>query len=117
MCTGTPFSVRPSTTVSIDETTSPPIPYPASTARCPSAVPPPCDPIAGTMNGDAPASRSPSTIAVTTSRSGDTPRLPTATATRAPRRMGSRASPDRMAPRRSATSSAGKFCRTRTRRG
>ena len=88
-CTGVPSARRPSTTVSIVASTGHPIdsavtPSPASISRCPSAVAPPCDPIAGTTKGSAPTSFSQSTAARTTVVRSRIPRLPTVTAILAP---------------------------------
>jgi hypothetical protein len=84
-----PSSSLPTTTVSIVASTGQPTdsgvtPSPASISRWPSAVAPPCDPIAGTTNGSAPASRSQSTAAFTTGTRSRIPRLPAVTAILAP---------------------------------
>ena len=60
------------------------MPYEARTSSCPAAVAPPWLPIAGTMNTEAPAWRTRSTAAVTTSSMRSMPRLPAARQTRIP---------------------------------
>ena len=60
------------------------MPYPSTTACCPSAVPPPCEPIAGTINGTAPSDLRCATAARMISAMLAIPRLPTVTATLSP---------------------------------
>ena len=87
--TGRPFAQSPRCTVSTVVTTGTPrrssvTPYPASTSRCPSSVPPPWLPIAETMKGFAPSSMRQRTVVSTMRYRFWIPRLPTPTATRIP---------------------------------
>ena len=90
-------AVVPSSTTSISLSIGAPTlrsftPRCASIARCPSPVPPPCEPIAAIKNGVAPASRTASHAPRRIRSMRATPRLPAVIATRAPARRPARAS-------------------------
>ena len=123
-CAIGPSGTRPSSTVSMVAsigmpTASSVTPRLASISSWPSAVAPPCDPMAGTTNGSAPSSRSHAPASRTTSGLSWMPRLPAVSATRIPAvtrpRNGSRAS--RVAAATSRTWGASNFCRTGSSRG
>ena len=93
------------------------MPYDSTTRRCPSAVPPPWLPIAGTMNGRAPSPLRCSTIARVIAAMSAMPRLPAVTATVWPgwtlRPSSSRASCRPTSPGTSSTRSASNVWRRR----
>ncbi len=106
-----PSAVTPTSIASIDDTMGQPSvasssPRLAITSRWPSAVAPPCEPIAGTTKGSPPRSRTQPATAPVASAIRSMPRLPPVSAIRAPGAMPA-PMPDASSARRTATATSG----------